>query len=185
MAKDFSAVHTVSSLAQQLQMSRWGIWKIIKKLEKDELITLKSTGSGKTSTQTIHLNLGSTLADKTVALALAQEADIYKRWKFAFADLEKTADFIILFGSILHSPKTAGDIDLLTVAKERNLLKINNLIYTIQQTQEKKMHTHNLTPKECAQELKKPNPIFLDALKRGVILFGYDNYLQFAKRFLR
>ncbi|MDO8656004.1 MAG: Lrp/AsnC family transcriptional regulator, partial [Nanoarchaeota archaeon] len=40
LTKDFSNLHTASSLAQQLQMSRWGVWKIIKKLEKEEIIIL-------------------------------------------------------------------------------------------------------------------------------------------------
>lgn len=182
LAKDFSSPYTASSLAQQLQMSRWGVWKIIKKLEKEELIVLQTTGKGKTSAQTIHLNWKNSLTEKTVALALAQEAEIQRRWKFVFADLEPEADFVILFGSILPSLQTANDIDILTVAKEKKLLKINNSIQVIQKTQEKKIHAHNFTSRELMQELQKPNKIFLDALRRGVILFGQEKFIELMRK---
>lgn len=182
VVKHFSALHTASTLAQQLQMSRWGVWKIIKQLEQNQLIRLASAGTGKTSTQTITLNWNNALTEKTVALALALEAEKYKRWKFTFAELEKTADFVLLFGSILHSPQTAGDIDIVAVVQERNLLKLSKILYSIQQTQEKKIHAHNLTAREWKQELQKPNKIFLDALRRGVVLFGQERFVQFMKR---
>ncbi len=181
LVKEFSSPNTASSLAQQLQMSRWGVWKIIKKLEKEELILLQATGKGKTSTQTIHLNWKNTLTEKTLTLALAQQAETYRRWKFVFANLDQVADFVILFGSILHSPKTAEDIDILTVAKETTLLKINTQLNIIQKTQGKKIHAHNFTSKEFRQELQKPNKVFLDALRRGVVLFGQEKFSKFMR----
>lgn len=183
LIKDFSAVHTATSLAQQLKMSRWGVWKIIKKLEKEEIIIIRPTGKGRTSTQTIHLNWNNKLTEKTIALNLVQEASFHKRWSFNFAEIEKEADFLLLYGSIIHSPKTAGDIDILTIAKEKKLSKINQLIFTIQKTQEKKIHAHNFTNQEFAKELQKSNKVFLDALKNGIVLFGQDKFIDFMKRF--
>src|SRR3989344_3052208 len=182
LVKDFSSMHTASSLAPKLQMSRWGIWKVIKRLEKEELISLQDTGKGKTSTKTIHLNWKNNITEKTITLALAQEAEIQKRWKFVFADLEPEADFVILFGSILPSPKTAADIDIITVAKQTNLLKVNKVIENIQKTQEKKIHAHNCTAIELRQELQKGNKIFIDATYRGVVLFGQEKFIQFIRR---
>ena len=183
LAKDCWSVHTASTLALQLQMSRWGLWKALKKLEKEELIRLQSTGKGKTSTYTIHLNWKSTLAEKTVALALAQEAEIQKRWTFVFAEMEAEAEFVILFGSILPSPKTAADIDIITVAKQAKVLAISRLLEKIQQTQEKNIHAQNFTLQEFKKELHQKNKIFLDALHRGVILFGQEKFLQFIQNF--
>jgi biotin operon repressor len=183
LVKDFSAVHTATSLAQQLGKSRWGVWKILKKLQQEEIIIVKPTGEGKTSTQTIRLNWNSKLTEKTIILSLAREASAYKRWSFTFADLEPEVDFTLLYGSILHSPKRAGDIDLLSVAKEKNLSKISKLIFTAQQTQEKKIHAHNFTAREFVQELQKPNKVFLDALKKGIVLFGQEKFVAFMESF--
>ncbi|MBI4980682.1 HTH domain-containing protein [Candidatus Woesearchaeota archaeon] len=185
LIKDFSATHTATSLAQQLKMSRWGVWKIIKKLQQEEIIVIKPTGKGKTSAQTIHLNWSNKLTEKTITLALAQESSNYQRWCFNFAELEKEADFLLLYGSVLHSPKTAGDIDILSVAKENKLSRINKLIFAIQKTQEKKIHSYNFTAKEFVQELQQPNKVFVDALNKGVVLFGQEKFVQFIKGFCK
>src|SRR3990167_1442441 len=88
LLKDFSR-HTATSLSKELKMSRWGIWKILKKLEKDNLVIIEPVGSGKTSTSTIKLNWGSILAEKTLALSLTQEALKYKRWLHDFSSLDR------------------------------------------------------------------------------------------------
>ena len=179
LVKDFS-IHTATSLSKELKMSRWGIWKILKKLEKDNLIIIEPVGSGKTSTSTIKLNWGSILAEKTLALSLTQEALKYKRWLHDFSSLQEEIDFLILYGSILYA-KEANDIDIIGVAKEKKLAKINDKMLRIQGTLNKKIHSINLTQKEFKEELKKPNKVYLDALKKGVILFGQENFIEFVK----
>ena len=181
LAKHFSVVHTASSLSQELKLSRWGVWKIIKKLQQEELLLLTPVGNGKTSTQTIQLNWNNKLVEQTITLALAQESTSHKRWKFNFAEIEKEAEFLLLYGSIIHSPKAARDIDILIVAQKNKLSKINKIIFNIQKTQEKKIHSHSFTSKEFVQEIKKPNKIFSDALKRGTILFGQEKFVKFMK----
>lgn len=181
LVKDFTSTHTVSSLAQQLQLSRWGVWKIFRKLKQEGLIILTPAGKGKTSTHLAQLNWKNTLTEKTASYALVLEAERYRRWKFSLAKLENHAKVVILFGSILTSPQTAGDIDLLTVATEKKLLLLEKILRSIQQTQEKKIHSHNLTAEEFIAELQKPNKIFLDALRRGVVLFGQEKFVQYLK----
>ena len=178
LLKDISN-HTATSLSKELKMSRWGIWKIIKKLEEDELIMLDKVGTGKTGIRRINLNWNNVLMEKILAFSLTQEALKYKRWRYDFADLEKEVDFLILYGSILHSPREANDIDIMGVAKK--LTKIGNIILNIQKVQTKKIHSINLTQKEFKQELEKPNKVYLDAVKKGIILFGQEKFIKFIK----
>ena len=173
--------HTATTLSHELHMSRQGTWKIIRQLEQEELLILKQIGKGKTSLQVPTLNWVNVLLEKILSLSLTQEAFNHKRWLHNFADLEKQVDFFILYGSILHSPKEANDIDVLGVAPEKNLSKINDLLLQVQETQAKKIHAVNLTSYELKQELKKPNRAFLDALKRGVVLFGQETFVRFMK----
>ncbi len=180
LLKDISS-HTATSLSKELKMSRWGIWKVIKKLEKDELVILDQIGAGKTSVQKIKLNWDNALIEKILAFSLTQEALKYKRWRYNFADLEKEVDFLILYGSILHSPGEAKDIDIMGVAKEKKLIKIENITLKIQEIQAKKIHSINLTQKEFKQELEKPNKVYLDAIKKGVILFRQEKFIKFIK----
>ena len=152
LLKDFSR-HTATSLAKELKMSRWGTWKILKKLEKDSLILIEPVGSGKTSTSTIKLNWGNILTEKTLALSLTQETLKYKRWLYDFSSLQQKVEFLILYGSILYG-KEANDIDIIGIAKEKNLGKVNDVVFKMQETQSKKIHSINLTQKEFKKELK-------------------------------
>ena len=179
LLKDFSR-HTATSLAKELKMSRWGIWKILKKLEKDNLIIIEPVGSGKTSTSIIKLNWDNILTEKTLALSLTQEALKYKRWLYDFSSLQQETEFLILYGSILYG-KEANDIDIIGIAKEKKLGKVNDSVFKIQEIQSKKIHSINLTQKEFEKELKKPNRASLDAVKKGIVLLGQENFIKFVR----
>ena len=181
LLKDFNS-HTATSLSEELKMSRQGTWKILKKLEKDEFIILEQIGKGKTSTQRIKLNWSSEVLEKTLALFLAQEALKHKRWKFDFSDLKPDVDFLILYGSILHSPKEAQDIDIMgVVSQEKKLAHLGDIVLKIQETQAKKIHSINLTQKEFKQEIKRPNKTYLGVVKKGIILFGQESFIKFIR----
>ena len=181
LLKDFSAP-TITSLSEELKMSRQGTWKILKKLEKDEFITLEPVGKGKTSTKRIKLNWDNELVEKILALSLSKEALFYQRWAFNFTDLKQEVDFLILYGSILLYPKEANDIDIMgIVSQEKKLANLGKIILKIQETQTKKIHSINLTQKEFKQELHRPNKAYIDIIKRGVILFGQENFIKFIK----
>jgi len=180
--KDILVTHTATSVANSLGMSRWGAWKILKKLASDELIILKPVGIGKTSSQQILLNWDNLILEKTLSLLLTEESIGQRRWIANFSDLKNQVEFLVLFGSILHSPKEANDIDILGVTTKKTIGKINDLVLKIQETQAKKIHSINFTEDELIKELKKPNKAFIDAVKRGVILFGQEKFIKFIRR---
>lgn len=181
LLKDAFRTHTATSLSKQLKMSRWGTWKILKKLEEDELILSNKIGSGKTGTQIIMLNWDNVLLEKSLALSLTQEALKYRRWRYDFSGLEKEVDFLILYGSILHSSKESNDIDLIGIANEGKLSKIDSILLRIQETQAKKIHAIQFTKKELKKELSNKNKAFIDAIKKGIILFGQENFIKFIR----
>ncbi len=177
--KDFSATHTVTSLAKQLKLSRVGMWKILRKLEIEKYINLKSVGSGKTSTAIVKLNLENSILEKTISLYLTEESDKQRRWQINFVELERMTDFVILYGSILHSPRESNDIDIIAINKKKNFVNIQKIIDKVQKTQVRKIHAINFTESEFKLELKKSNRAFIDAVRKGVILFGQDNFVRF------
>ena len=181
LLKDFSSTHTITTLAKELGLSRVGIWKVLKKLDESKYILVKTTGVGKTSTSIITLNWDNPLAEKTLSLYLTEEALKQRRWQVNFAELDKITDFLILYGSVLHSPQEANDIDILGIAKKKNFVKIQSVLDKVQKTQSKKIHLINFTEDEFKSELKKQNKAFIDAVKKGVILFGQDNFVKFMK----
>ena len=44
LLKDFSTMHTITSIGKELGMTRSGIWKILKRLEPEKYIIMKPTG---------------------------------------------------------------------------------------------------------------------------------------------
>ena len=183
LLKEIYLNHTVSSLAQRLVMSRVGIWKILKRLESNKLIILSSIGNGKTSIYTVKLNWNNILVEKKLAFLLSEDAIRQERWRFNFAELEKHVSFLLLFGSILHSPKEARDIDIFVVIDNRKEFKtIEKIIIKIQVTQSKKIHYIDLTENEFEQELNNKNKAYIDALAKGVILYGQENLIKVIKR---
>lgn len=181
LLKDFSSIHTITTLAKELGLSRVGIWKILKKLEERKYVSLKSVGKGKTSTSIVKINWENPLVEKTLSLYLTEDAIRQRRWQVNLAELEKVVDFSILYGSIVHSPQEAGDIDILGIAPKKSFVKVQIAIDKAQKTQSKKIHSINFTESEFKTELQKANKAFTDAVKKGVILLGQESFVKFMR----
>lgn len=182
LLKDFTIKPTITSLAKEIRMSRVGTWKVLKRMQSNKLIVLSPIGSGKTSTYRISLNWDNILVEKTLALSLTEDALKNQRWLNNFAELKDKIDFLMIYGSIISPPQEANDIDILGVVSNKNrFLEIEESVKKIQKTQLKKIHAMNFTQAEFRQELEKPNKAFVDAVKKGVILFGQENFIRFIK----
>jgi len=183
LLKDFSREQTITSLAKDIGNTRMGIWKTLKKLQTEKLIALKPLGKGKTSTYIIRLNWNNNLVEKTLNLLLTEDALKYSRWLANFSELEKKADFIILYGSILHSPKEAEDIDLLGVVEDNKMVsEMKEIVKKLQISQIKKIHFIDFDEEDFKEALvSQKNPAFIDALKKGIILFGQEKFIKFVR----
>ncbi len=182
LLKDFMIKPTVTSLAKETGMSRVGVWKVLKKMESEKSVILSPVGTGKTSACAALINWSNPIVEKKLALALTEDALKNQRWVNSFIGLEDKVDFLMIYGSILNSPLEANDIDILGVVSNRkNFVEIEETFTRIQKTQYKKIHALNFTRIEFRQELEKPNKAFVDAIKKGVILFGQENFIKFAR----
>ena len=178
LLKEFSIDCTITSLSKKAGLSRVGTWKILKRLEKENLILLSKVGTGKTSINKITLNWDNPILEKILVLILTEEAIKNQRWINNFAELGDKVAFLIIYGSIIHSPKEANDIDIIGITSKFS--EVEKLINKIQKTQLKKIHAINMTEKEFKEELRK-NKAFIDAVKKGIILFGQERFIKFIK----
>ena len=182
LLKQFSIKWIITSLSKEINISRVGVWKVLKKLKDEKLIILSPVGEGKTSTFSIKLNWENLVLEKKLSLILTEEASKHQRWINNFEELKNLAEFVVLYGSILHSPKEANDIDILeVVSNKNNFLSVEKIIQKIQKIQIKKIHSETFTKVEFKKELEKPNKIFIDAIKKGIILFGQEKFIKFVK----
>lgn len=181
LIKEPFIVHTITSLAKTLKITRQGLWKTIGKLNEDKIISLKTIGKSKTSIATIGINWNTPLAEKEISLILTKEAWEYERWINNFSELSGYTNFVILFGSILHNPEDANDIDILAIVKKSCFEQAEKAVSKAQISQLKKIHFIDLSEKEFHDELISGNKAYLDALKKGVILSGIDEYINFIR----
>ena len=182
LLKDFSTMHTITSIGKELGMTRSGIWKVLKRLEIEKYIIMKSTGK-ETSLVVPKLNLKNDLLDKYIGLALGREAMEYERWIFNFKDVKEHVGFFILYGSVLKSYAKAKDIDVIGIIPDRkSFKKLHESLDKIQKSGSKRIHSINFTQSEFREELLKPNKAFIDAVKEGVVLFGQEKFIKFIKK---
>lgn len=181
LLKDIAKKHTITSLSEEIGIGRSGIWKALKRLESKNLINLTPIGKGKTSAYEITLNWKNPLVERTLAMILTKDALKQEKWRYNFKELENQVDFLILFGSVLHSPKEANDIDILNLVDKKNFTKIDKIVRDVQITQNKKIHAIDVTKKELKEELNDKNKAYLDAFKRGIVLFGQEDFIKFIK----
>ena len=82
------------------------------------------------------LNWSNPVTGKKLALALTEDAQKHKRWANNFAELEDKVEFLIVYGSIIRTPREANDIDLLgIVSNTSKFAEIEKSIVRIQKTQ--------------------------------------------------
>jgi len=180
--KNIAVENTITSLAGEIKATRMGIWKALKKLESESQIILEPIGKGKTSTYKIKLNWQNPLVEKTLVAILLKDALEQERWRYNFKKLENHVLFIMLFGSILHSPKEANDIDLLVITKNGKEFKvIKNIISEAQISQSKKIHAIDLTIEELKENINNKNKAYLEAINKGVVLFGQEDFIKFIQ----
>ena len=183
LLRDFTSIYTISSIAAKLGLTRMGAWNIVKALQSKKIIISRSTGTGKTSTKIISLNRNNPVLDKYLVFSLSEQASQHNRWLINFEQLNEYVSFLILFGSILTSPKHANDIDIIAVVPDKSKFKkIHKEIDNLQHVLVKEIHAINFTEEEFRKELLKPNEAFLDSVKKGIVLFGQEKFIEFMKK---
>lgn len=182
LLKDFSTMHTITSIGKELSMTRSGTWKALKRLEQEKYIIMKPTGK-ETSLVVPKLNFKNDLLDKYMDLALSKEAKAYERWGFNFTEAKEHASFFILYGSVLKSYAKAKDIDVIGIIPDRkSFKKLHGSLDKIQKSESKHIHSVNFTESEFREELLKPNKAFIGAVKKGAVLFGQEEFIKFMKK---
>jgi predicted transcriptional regulator len=169
---------TATELAERCNVTRQAIWKVLKNIISEGLIISRQLNTTKKSAKIFSLNFNNPLTKKALSFILTKEAMENERWVENFSELEKISNFVLLFGSILTDKTKAKDIDIIIVSEKKNLNIIHERTLEIQKVESKKIHTISLTKQEFSTEVKNKNKAYLDALKKGIILFGQDNFIN-------
>ena len=168
--------YNANSIAKLIGISRMGALKIARRLEKEQIISLKELGKA----NFYKLNLENDYVKEYVRFLLKREAEhAHPYVKVWIEDIRKikSADAAILFGSVLKKHKEARDIDVVLTIKPKKFKKVQKEIEEINEMHTKRMHPIYMAKGDLAKNLKKGNEAMQEAIK-GIVVFGEDTIIK-------
>jgi predicted nucleotidyltransferase len=172
--KDFSTDYNPSSIAKEVKKTRMGTFKALQSLEAKGIVKGQTLGKARF----YKLNLESPYAKKTAELLLMNEANRHQKWIDEFKELFSHVNIAIIFGSIIKNEKNAKDIDLLLVYPEKNNALVNAFMKGKNELLVKTIHPVKQTNEDVIKNLKKKDAIIIDAVKTGVVLHGFQEFVE-------
>lgn len=178
--RDFIRDYNINQIAKELKLSPRGAYKILKKLENNEMVLPKKIGNN----IIYKLNFkNSTTASLCQFVLTEKETTPYL--KVLINDLQQLRQFtdtVVLFGSVLAKEKHANDIDVLLVFEKNNLEKVQAEIERINRIKPKKIHAIMQTKKDLINNLKNKDFALLEEIKTGIVLWGENVLFEAIKK---
>ena len=172
--KDFSISYNARSISGKVSMTPRGALKALKNLEKQGFVIPKQFGRA----IEYKFNFSNALAKKSIELFLLEEAELkHKRWRAEFGNMVD-AYILILFGSAVRKEKGYNDIDMVAVVTKDKFHELQKAIDKKQELTVKRIHVVWQSPKDMKNNLKKKEPVMLDALKTGIVLKGQTELFE-------
>ena len=172
--KDFGTSYNARSISGKVGMTPRGALKALKNLEKQNFATPKPFGQA----IEYRFNFSNALAKKSIELFLLEEAELrHRRWLVEFGDLAE-AYMLVLFGSAVRKEKDYNDIDLVVVVAEDKFRAVRKAIGEKQGFMVKRIHVVWQSPNDLKSNLKKKDPVMLDALRTGIVLKGQAELVE-------
>ncbi len=171
--KEFNA----NSISKQLNLSSMGALKIFKRLEKENILVSKKLGKA----VFYKLNFKNNYCLDYIKFLLKREIETTNNYvKVWFNELKKikSAQCIILFGSVLRKYKDANDIDVLFVTDKKKFNLLKREIENINLINTKKIHPIYQTKEDLISNIKNNDRVILNAIKEGLVIFGEDLLIE-------
>ncbi len=176
--KDFSKSYNANSISPFLDITPRGALKILKGLKERNMVVGKTLGNA----TFYKINFEDAYTVKTIETLLMQEAkENSQRWISEFRELFEVVEVAVLFGSALRSPKQANDIDVVIVVSQKNFEKVKEMIKSKNQILLKPIHPVYQSLRDFKNNMEKEDPVIINALKRGYVLYGYEKIVEAVK----
>lgn len=172
--KDFSASYNARSISGKAGMTARGALKALKNLERQGFVTSKSFGRA----IEYKFNFSNAVAKKSIELFLLEEAELkHGRWLAEFGSLAD-AYILVLFGSAARKEKDYNDIDMVAVVTANKFKALQKAIGEKQELMTKRIHVVWQSPNDLKSNLKKKDPVILDAVRTGIVLKGQAELVE-------
>jgi len=164
----------INQIARELEISVGSAFKILKKLEKDRIISVKEMGNARYH----RLNLRNPETIKLCELLLLEEKRALGGYAKIYSDeIEKfkDAELIMVFGSVLKNKKF-NDVDILFLTGK--VKKVSDFCLEMSKTKSKPVSPLILKKQDLINEIKEGRDSILDIIKTGVVLRGESVFVE-------
>ena len=176
-------LYNINQIARPLDLSVGSVHKILKTLEKRNIVNIRELGNAiyysinLNNNEAVKLSELVSIEGKNNILRENKTANVYAQ------DLAKfNAKLIILFGSILTKKNEAKDIDVLFIIKNKEQVnEINNFCLEISKIRTKKVNPLIMLEQDFVNNLKDKNKAIQDLIKNGIILKGEEIFIRTIK----
>lgn len=179
MFKSPEKEYNANSISKELNITPMGALKILKRLEKENILDAKVAGKA----TFYRINFSNDYARDYMGFVLKREAEhsspYVKRWVTEVRKL-KNADIAIVFGSVLKKEIKADDVDVLIITDQKMFEKLKDEIKELNQINEKEMHAIFQSSKDLKDNILRRDAIVLNALK-GIVVFGEEKLIELIK----
>ncbi len=167
--------YNANNLAKVVNLTPPGSLKILKRLEKESILTSKKVGKA----VIYRINLENLYARNHIMLILARERlYVSPKIKIWINELKKIkhTDLIILFGSVLRK-EDPSDIDVLFITEKKKFKKLQEEIDKINKLNIKRIHPLYQGFEDIVINIKKRDKPILNAIK-GIVVMGEEKFLE-------
>ena len=169
-------MYNANSIAKEIGISSMGALKILKRLEKENVLLAQQLGKATfykiNKTNEYVLDYLKFLLKREV-----EQAHPYvKVWANELKKIKNT-DCAVLFGSVLRKYEKANDIDVLLVTDKKRYSLLKKEIEEINMINTKKIHCIYQTKEDLRSNIKKSDKVVLSAIK-GKVVVGEDLFIQ-------
>ncbi len=179
--RNYTEQLSINELAKRIGITPKGAYIILKKFEKDSLVTPRTIANA----VIYQLNYLDKKTRDVVEYALKSEQPPNSYVAVLEKDLQiirKITDATILFGSVLTKGLQAQDLDVLAIINPKNLSALRAKIKEFESISPKKVHLVIQTKVDIQENLHKKDPVIIEVLRKGYILWGYDLLFQFLEK---
>jgi len=167
----------INQISKNLEISVGSAFKILKELEKNNLVLSSNLGNAKF----YQINLNNEETIKWCEILLSEERRNLKGYSKIYAEeIQKFehSELIILFGSVLNN-KDFNDVDVLFITNKPK--EVTRFCLNLSKIRTKPVVPLILKKEDFIKEIKNKKEVALNILKTGIILKGESALLKVLK----
>lgn len=172
--------HSINDIAKECGLAPNGAYKILKKLERLDIIYFEDIGKIKS----YKINFNNKLTLSYLEIALTDEKINEAKIRIRIKDLNEIKHICkaaIIFGSYITDKKNPNDIDILFIFEKDKFDIYQEKLEKVKEIIPYSVHDVIQTPTDLVNNLKEKDKVIIEIIRKGVILWGHRIIVRSVK----